>query len=52
MKKKGVYSEEKEGLGGGRWKIKKKSEGKYYFNKRVCIIDKLMWMFCKSGNVK
>ena len=24
MKKKGVYSEEKEGLGGGRWEIIKK----------------------------
>ena len=30
----------------------KKNEGKYYFNKRVCIIDKLMWMFCKSDSVK
>ena len=27
VKKKGVYSEEKEGLGGGRWKIIKKVRG-------------------------
>ena len=33
-----------------RWKIIIKIEGKYYFNKKVCIIDKLMWVFCKSDN--
>ena len=31
-----------------RWEIIKKIERKYYFNKNVCIIDKLMWVFCKS----
>ena len=44
-------SEKKEGLGGGRWEIMKKVR-KYYFNKKVCIIDKLMWVFCKNDSVK
>ena len=35
-----------------RWEIIKKIEGKYYFNKKVCIIDKLIWVFCKSDRVK
>ena len=30
----------------------RKSEEKYYFNKKVCIIDKLMEMFCKSNDIK
>ena len=47
-----MYSKKKEGLGGGRWEIIKKSKKKYYFNKNVCIIDKLMWVFCKSDGVK
>ena len=46
-----MYSEKKEGLGGGRWEIIK-SKGKYYFNKNVCIIDKLMWVFYKHNGIK
>ena len=30
----------------------RKSQQKYYFNKKICIIDKLMWIFCKNDNVK
>ena len=41
------FSDKKEGLGGGRWEIIKKSEWKYYFSKKVNIIDKLMWLFVK-----
>ena len=28
-----------------------KSEKKYYFNKKVYVIDKLMCVFCKSDDV-
>ena len=35
----------------GRWKIIKKVRKFFYFNKKVCVIDKLMWMFCKSDDV-
>ena len=30
----------------------RKREKKYYFNKKVCIIDKLMWVFCKNDGIK
>ena len=30
----------------------RKSEEKYYFNKKVCIISKLMCVFCKNDGVK
>ena len=29
----------------------RKTEEKYYFNKKVCVINKLAWMFCKSDGV-
>ena len=35
-----------------RWEIIKKSKRNYYFNKKVCIINKLMWVFCKSDSIK
>ena len=41
--------------GGVRWGQvgnNRKREKKYYFNKKVCIIDKLMWVFCKNDGVK
>ena len=28
-----------------------KTEEKYYFNKKVCVINKLAWMFCKSDDI-
>ena len=31
---------------------KKKLRENIIFNKKVCIIDKLMWVFCKSDSVK
>ena len=52
VKKKGVYSKEKEGLGGGRWEIIKKVRENIILIKKVCIIDKLIWMFCKSDSIK
>ena len=53
--KNGVYydSEKKEGgLGGGRWEIIEKGRRNIILIKKVCIIDKLMWVFCKSNGVK
>ena len=52
VKKNGVFSKEKEGLGGGRWEIIKKVRENIILIKNVCIIDKLLWMFCKSNSVK
>ena len=52
MKKNGVFSKEKEGLGGGRWEIIKKVRENIILIKKMCMIDKLMWMFCKSNSVK
>ena len=51
VKKKGCIKRKKKGQV-GQVGNNKKSERKYYFNKKVCIIDKLMWVFCKSDSVK
>ena len=29
----------------------RKTEEKYYFNKKVCVINKLAWMFCKIDGI-
>ena len=29
----------------------RKSEENYYFVKKVCLINKLAWMFCKSDDI-
>ena len=29
----------------------RKTEEKYYFNKKVCVINKLAWMLCKSDDI-
>ena len=50
-KKKGL-SREKVRVRWVRWEIIKKSKRNYYFNKKVCIINKLMWVFCKSDSIK
>ena len=41
VKKKGCIQRKKKGQV-GQVGNNKKSEGKYYFNKRMCLIDKLM----------
>ena len=50
-KKKGLFREKRR-VRQGQVGNNKKSERKYYFNKKVCIIDKLIWVFCKSDSVK
>ena len=38
-----------------RWEYlgnNRKSQEKYYFNKKICIIDKLKWLFCQNDGVK
>ena len=47
QKKESMCSEKKKRrvLGGGRCEIIIKIKEKYFFNKRVCIIDKLMCVF-------
>ena len=39
-------------LGGDRWEIIEKSEENIVLTKKVCIIDKLMWVFYKNDGVK
>ena len=41
-----------EGLGGGRWEIIEKEKINIILIKKVCIIDKLIWVFCKNDGVK
>ena len=38
--------------GGVRWEIIKKEKINIILIKNVCIIDKLMWVFCKNDGVK
>ena len=46
-----MNQKKKEGLGGGRWEIIEKGERNIIL-KKMCIIDKLMWVFCKNNCVK
>ena len=29
----------------------RKTDEKNYFNKKVCVINKLVWMFCKNDGI-
>ena len=42
----------KEGLGGARWEIIEKKKINIILIKNMCIIDKLMLVFCKNDGVK
>ena len=47
-----IMTQRKKKGGGVRWEIIEKGRRNIILIKNICIINKLMWMFCKSDGAK